>query len=965
MRSFAAILSRVVVAVSLILLCGYPASKAAAQALILGSNHPELSWHQIETDHFVLIYHDGLDSIVHAAAPMAEEVYRVVTTNLQTPLAGRLKVYFSDNDEVKNAFAFSDDHIFIWMRGILDDLPLGIRASGTSKWLRSVITHEFTHIVIAHATRDWSNIILPAEVGVPSWFNEGMARFMEPDGWTNDLDMALRTSVVSSKLDFDLDQFLGGTLLYEGGQSLVRYIARTFGDTTLANILKYRDDLGLYNFEEGVQHATKKSLHEISEGWRKTLNVYYSTQYGQRQETVDYGREVPSGLDVVLSARLDPKGSRIAVAGKRNSDAGGGLYLISNDTSGDAELLTNESGIDPYISWNPDGSEIAYAKLRFGEHNDLIYDLYRYNVNEKYGTRITTDGRFEQPDWSPDGKSLVAVHAVRSGSDLYRIDVATGAAENLTNFNDRDVEVYWPRWSHDGSKIAFSIFRKNGMRDVVVLDVATRALNYLTSDSLNDRYTVWSPNDNSIAFTSFRNKIPNVYRLDGLSIGSLRQLTDEAGAVFAWDWSAKKSDSILVTSFEDRTRIKLFWIPAEHTVEPKPLVTLDKKYTDWREVHWPLITRPLDSLSAVNTSEVSGYNSLAHIAPLAFLPMAGSDRSKSNEPGTRYGLIGIASDPMSKHSILAFADYGDASNRFSYALQYINSQLKPSLIFGAADLLQFAGLLSDKVYFERQRSYNAGLVYPITSPNSLTTVHDITIGATYRQLDPWNDSNFTTFDVTRKPVQAKLMNLMIGYGYHARDAEATIDYTHADRKIASDLTYNRYHFFGTIQMPLGESRESFFALIGHGVAQWGEELPQEIIGFSPYDIFEGGFNITNAQSTDRLRGIRRYYYGNRLLIGSAELRMPDEIVSNIVPLLKAFDPSLVEFFDIGSTWYGSRPWNNPSVQVLSLKETKWLKTAGVELRSQLSPGSWFGGGVGWELVKGSHPDWFFRTNIMF
>jgi hypothetical protein len=170
---------------------------------LTGANHPELHWQEIETEHFVLVYHQGLDSIARIAAPIAEEVYHVVTTNLETPLSKRIRIYLSDNDEERNAFAFQDEYIFIWLRGILDDNLFSLRASGTSKWLRTVITHEFTHIVIAKATHTWIDNLLPLPQ-VPRWFNEGMARYMEPDGWTTDLDVPLRIAAVSSKLHLGL-----------------------------------------------------------------------------------------------------------------------------------------------------------------------------------------------------------------------------------------------------------------------------------------------------------------------------------------------------------------------------------------------------------------------------------------------------------------------------------------------------------------------------------------------------------------------------------------------------------------------------------------------------------------------------------------------------------------------------------------------------------------------------------------
>ena len=197
-----------------------------------------MHWHELSTEHFTIVYHDGLDSIALKAAPVAEEAYHVVTTNLQTPLKGKVRIYLSDYDEIKNAFAFEDDYIFIWMRGILDDLPYGFRSSGTSKWLRSVITHEFTHIVVAHATKDIFSFFTSGS-DIPRWFNEGLARYMEPDGWTSDLEALLRVATVSGHLDLGMtDDYLSGGMMYEGGQSLVRYIAATYGDSALVKILK-------------------------------------------------------------------------------------------------------------------------------------------------------------------------------------------------------------------------------------------------------------------------------------------------------------------------------------------------------------------------------------------------------------------------------------------------------------------------------------------------------------------------------------------------------------------------------------------------------------------------------------------------------------------------------------------------------------------------------------------------------
>ncbi len=941
---------------------------------ITGANHPELHWKQLETKHFVLIYHQGLDSVVRIAAPIAEEVYRVVTTNLQTPLPEKIRIYFSDNDEERNAFTFGDEYIFIWMRGILDDNLFSLRSSGTSKWLRSVITHEFTHITIAYATHTWSDFLFPAiNDKVPRWFNEGMARYMEPDGWTADLDIPLRVAAVSSKLDLGSnDEFLSGTLLYEGGQSLVRYIAATYGDSALVTILKYRKkSLFPYDFEDAVRAATKHSLHEIYKEWHKVLNVYYNTEYGQKEDIEDIARKIPSHLAIVEAARLAPDGKRIAILGKRTEDEPTKLFSIANDTGAEPKLLTGEPGIEPYLSWSPDGKYLLFSKIRFGTHGDLVYDLYRCNAKTGAMHRISSNERLEYPDWSPDGKTIVAAQFFRSGSDLVLLDADGSSLRKLTDFHDDNVQVYSPRWSPDGKRIAFSIFRKNGMRDVAVVDVATHAISYLTNDSINDRYPIWSPRGDSIVFLSFKNGLPNLYSLsasgpsgeDERSGFYERELTDVASNILAWDIS---KDSILVSSFTGRNSVKLFWIAAHRSVVPAvPVAPVEKKYTSWRSIRWPLITRPADSLSPAMVTGPYSYNSLAHIRPLLYLPIIGTDLSRTGAEGTQWGAFTFLADEMQKHLLQAFAWYGDASKTFSYGFEYENNQLLPTISLGGSNEVQFRDVIQDVGYYEHTKSVNLSLNFTLHTPNSLEDIHNIFIGGEWNDIQPWNGSQFAAVDLTQRPIAARMLDLGVLYSYLSPLFQFGAAATHTDKNIASTITRTQLRASLHKELPLGEDERNEFAIILHGAADFGDELPQDFLGFYKYDAFQEGFNIASLHERDRLRGIRRYYYGNRLLSGSIEIREADQLFSTLVPMLKVFEPQFVEFFDMGATWYADAPTNNPNAIVTPLSKTEWLKTGGIELRSEVGFDAALEGGVGWELVKTAQPDWFIRITGIF
>lgn len=939
-----------------------------------GANHPHLEWREIETEHFRLIHHTELDSIMPDAARWAEEAYRVVTTNLETPLPFKVKMYFSDNDEIRNAYAFSYDHIFIWMRGILDDLPFAIRSSGSSKWLRSVITHELTHTVIAYATRDFADNLLPIP-GVPRWFNEGMARYMEPDGWTPDLDMVLRVSAITGDLNLGGPGNFQGTLLYEAGHALVRYIADQFGDSAIVKILKHPRGWS-YNFDDAVKAATGKALSEIIREWEKRMYVYYNTAYGQKEETSEFARKISTGLELVSSARLSPDGSMIAMIGRRSWDSRAVLLLKKTDTSGKSETIEFPEGIQSRMSWSREG-DLLFAKLRYGSNGRLLHDLYELKaasrlpfhdsndptlrklaLRSREWTRLTTDGEFSEGDYSPDGQHIVAVRNILSGSDLWLLDRKGTPLRNLTRYNDDNVSVYWPRWSPDGSKIAYSKFDQHGRRDIAVIRLRDEVRVNITNDTVHDRYPVWISND-SLAYVSYGEGVPNIVaRPSGGA--SHAPLTDVGGAVIAWDRSPL-NDSLLITSVDSRNEIGLFWMPVRRTPQLTAEVAMKPKYTTWRTESWPLVPRPADSVPLLTALASEGYNSLLEIRPLVTLPIIGTDKSPDGTHGTRWGIASIFSDPMTKHRLVAVADWGDASKRPGFAIAYQNNQLRPSLLFEASTLLSYNGVIDNVAYYQREERLGAGLIIAWPTPDALDQYYFLLAGGEMRSLIPWNAEQYGGTAPERRPIAADLLGLGGRVGFVSKDFLTSYSYVHSDRDLQSDLTYSRHRFGVSYRMPFSAERKSFIAVYGRALAQWGDELPQEFIGFTPYDVFGGGVNLLSSPLQDRLRGVRRYEYGNRSVIGTAELRTPDWIFQSMIVPLRAFNPQLTCFFDIGSVWYGTTPSNNPTVAVRELAKTEWTKTAGVELRSEFAPGAALSGGVAWELVKHAKPDWYLRT----
>ena len=62
-----------------ILLASMAAGALAAAGPAAAQNHPELNWRTLETEHFRVLYHDGLEHTARQAAEAAEAAYGPLT----------------------------------------------------------------------------------------------------------------------------------------------------------------------------------------------------------------------------------------------------------------------------------------------------------------------------------------------------------------------------------------------------------------------------------------------------------------------------------------------------------------------------------------------------------------------------------------------------------------------------------------------------------------------------------------------------------------------------------------------------------------------------------------------------------------------------------------------------------------------------------------------------------------------
>jgi Tol biopolymer transport system component len=141
----------------------------------------------------------------------------------------------------------------------------------------------------------------------------------------------------------------------------------------------------------------------------------------------------------VIHPAWSPDGRTIAFA----ANAGGFMQLYRYDLSTrERRPLTREpySALQP--AWSPDGKQIAFVTDRFGsDPARLVVGPYRLALLDVATGAIRplpaidkdAGSKHINPQWSPDGKSIYFLSDARGASNLYRLDVARGSIEQLTD----------------------------------------------------------------------------------------------------------------------------------------------------------------------------------------------------------------------------------------------------------------------------------------------------------------------------------------------------------------------------------------------------------------------------------------------------------------------------------------------------------------------------------------------------
>ncbi|RMF54332.1 MAG: hypothetical protein D6748_16560 [Calditrichaeota bacterium] len=432
-------------------------SYGSLNAQFFDANHPELVWQTIETEHFLVHYHQGTERTAQLVAEIAEEVYPSITGLYDYAPKEKVEFVIRDTEDYANGAAyFFDNKVEIWA----ENLDYILR--GTHQWLRDVVTHEFTHIISLQkalkfgrhipagwfqlfgyeeerrpdVVRGFPNVLVSYPISgitIPVWFAEGVSQFQTPthryDYRDSHREMILRDRVITGNLlDFkEMGAFgknsIGNESAYNQGFAFVRFLAQQFGDTVVAHLAAASRNPLTLTFDQAIKRATGVSAEKLYQQWKNHLEKTYDERLSIIREHQISGTPFADKGIGNLYPVVSPDGKSIAY-----TSTGDGDYLSQNqlivENLENGEKKTIASRIAGSITWSPDGRYLAYSKPTPETGTGSLYnDIYIYDLSGEKEYRITRSLRARHPDWSHDGKRLVFVVQSDGLTNLFLLNI--------------------------------------------------------------------------------------------------------------------------------------------------------------------------------------------------------------------------------------------------------------------------------------------------------------------------------------------------------------------------------------------------------------------------------------------------------------------------------------------------------------------------------------------------------------
>lgn len=928
----------------------------------------------LRTPHFDLYYYPEEEAATRDASRMAERWYSRLSRVLDHEFEARQPVILYANHPEFQQTATLQGDISEGTGGVTEVfkqrviLPFAGPYTETDHVLGHELVHAFQYDITGLGRAGGGLEAAAARFNAPLWFTEGMAEYLSIGPVDPNTSMWLRDAALTNTLPNEAQLAYDNRFFpYRWGQALWAYVGGRWGDAAIGQILKQVGQGVPY--QDAFERILNSDLDQIIKDWHDSIRRTYlpllTVQREARESATPLvvSREKVGGYNV--GPAVSPDGSQFAFLSTR-SELDIELYLADARTGNVIRRLVRGTATDPHYgslrfinssgSWSPDSRRFAFSALRKAHDVVVLLDVASAHVIREYS--IPGVGEISTPTFSADGNTVV-VSGIKGGiSDLYAVDLNTGATRQLTN--DKLAQMQ-PAFSPDGRTLAYVTDAGTdltaltwGNYKIALMDWPSGQTRVVDgSDTGKNINPQWTPDGQSLYFISDRTGIPNIYRV-ALNGGNVTQVTKLFTGVSGITGispaisSAQRADRLVFTVYEhnayniytiDNTvqlagtapetpQLAAQGDPLPALLPPSPRPAEPAYNRVYALLHDASFGRP--EPEAVSTYAVAPYRTRLSLDYLGQPQLGVAASSGPYARGGVYGGIGgIFSDVLGYHTIYGTVQAQGQLDEIGFNVVYLNqkhrwnwgasAQRVPYIAGGWQQGFDEQGDLHNQLVVYRYFDNSAyGIVqYPFSRVSRVELAGGVRHISQDIQVRDWTYSGNVLVDYNESKQSLGSWNL--------GEATAALVYDNSINGYTSPIAGQRYRFevaptLGDLQFSsvTADYRKYFLlrpvtlAVRALHFGRYGRDeavpsavflgYPSLLRGYSYGSVTDGC--IAELDSNTQVGNDCEVYeqlFGSRIAVGNVELRIP--LIRNTlrgsvqVPPIEA-----IAFFDAGAAW---------------------------------------------------------------
>jgi hypothetical protein len=849
---------------------------------------PNIRFKEIASDKFVVVYPADYHQLALFTLKQADQIYARLKEFWQCSIKGKIIILLSDYVDRGNGYAsyFPFNQIGIDLFPADPESELG----NYTQWIPAVLAHELTHLFNLNLASGFSLFMrkifgsLPLFYPItfaPSWMLEGWAIYgesmIDPMGRNYSLDYQQiliekkRSSSLShwSRIHGEPLAWPGSMARYLYGSQFLKYLAATYGENSISELVRYYARLPLTFFPQGP----------FKKCFQQNLNFLW-------QEFID--RSIPSpaplsaAFSLITASGYEKKYPLVSedryvyyIANNYKSDST--LECLDTQT-GQTKILIQKSGLKSYCLDNP-AQKIYFTALAVYKNYFYYDELFSFCLKSGRISQLTKGIRASYPVSAGDKiyfvkrrqfNSHIAVYH-KKNQTIHMLPFSYPAIANLTI-------------SPDHSSLAASIKEDGKQWRIVCFDLQTKKLAQNITDGSIKCYQPQWKNNQQLQFICEHQQTKKLAMID---------LRDHSSIIMSYP------ELPLINFYASDTLNNQYILCCltGHGYDLGKIHQAEIQFTDWTKPDSSLLSNQQKVNTEENPVSLKSYQSWRELLPKYLSP---NYRQGGNEH--QPGLLIMGNDIISYHQYTWEAFYGLQSCSFNYFFSYLYNGFSPTLGFSFSNLTNHYTSIDNLNYALRSQKISVSCLLPLY----------IGIGSQYYfNIKPQIENQKyyllpekTTFaQLTWSGVSSSfLMNTTREFYNSISPSDGfkiNLSMANYFKFMGSDFNGNSAYLGLRYYLPL--ARPAVLVCNLALAESWGEAKPLFFMGGSdPLNAF----NAVNSDSLALLRGYPAgFFSGTGGYLFNLEYRFPLFKVEKAIILSQSLDRIYASiFFDMGQLW---------------------------------------------------------------